>query len=251
MQLSIILPVFNEAENLLPLLEEIRAALEPHGEYEVICVDDGSSDATPAALVRALADHPRLRVLRHERRSGQSAALRSGVEAARGEWIATLDGDGQNDPADLPRLLHQAREQRLAGHWLLAGWRTQRQDNALKRLSSRLANGLRRRLLRDVTPDTGCGLKLFPRATFLALPWFDHMHRFLPALVLRAGGQVVSVPVTHRPRRAGRSKYGVHNRLWVGLVDLCGVFWLQRRMRRVEVTELTARARRTTDSAAA
>jgi dolichol-phosphate mannosyltransferase len=251
MQLSVIVPVFNEAGNLLPLLEEIHATLETHGDFEVIFVDDGSIDETPALLTAALADHARLRVLRHARRSGQSAALRSGVEAARGDWIVTLDGDGQNDPADIPVLLRQVREQGLTGHWLLAGWRTRRQDSGLKRLSSRLANGLRRRLLRDATPDTGCGLKLFPRATFLALPWFDHMHRFLPALVLCAGGRVISVPVSHRPRREGRSKYGVHNRLWVGLVDLCGVLWLQRRMRRVEVTELTARARRTTDSAAA
>ena len=250
MQLSIILPVFDEAENLPPLLEEIRAALETHGDFEVICVDDGSSDETPAVLAAALADHACLRVLRHGRRSGQSAALRSGVVAARGDWIATLDGDGQNDPADIPPLLRQAREQGLAGHWLLAGWRTRRQDDALKRLSSRLANGLRRRLLQDATPDTGCGLKLFPRETFLALPWFDHMHRFLPALVLRAGGRVIPVPVAHRPRRAGRSKYGVHNRLWVGLVDLLGVLWLQRRMRHVGVTEL-GRARRSVDSEAA
>jgi dolichol-phosphate mannosyltransferase len=251
MQLSVVIPVFNEAGNLLPLLEEIHAALETHGDFEVMVVDDGSSDDTSQRLAAALLDHPRLRVLRHARRSGQSAALRSGVAAARGEWIATLDGDGQNDPADIPLLLRQVREQRLTGHWLLAGWRTQRQDNALKRLSSRLANGLRRRLLKDASPDTGCGLKLFPRATFQSLPWFDHMHRFLPALVLRGGGRVVSVPVAHRPRRVGRSKYGVHNRLWVGLVDLCGVWWLQRRMRRVEVTELSASARRSVDSEAA
>lgn len=251
MQLSVIVPVFNEAGNLPPLLEEIRAALETYGDFEVICVDDASSDETPAVLAAALADHSRLRVLRHGRRSGQSAALRSGILAARGDWIATLDGDGQNDPADIPALLRQVREQGLAGHWLLAGWRTRRQDNALKRLSSRLANGLRRRVLKDATPDTGCGLKLFPRDTFLQLPWFDHMHRFLPALVLRAGGRVIPVPVSHRPRREGSSKYGVHNRLWVGLVDLCGVLWLQRRMRRVGVTELSARARRSVDSEAA
>ena len=243
MQLSIILPVFNEAGNLLPLLEEIHAALATHGDFEVICVDDGSADDSPELLAAALARHPRLRVLRHRARAGQSAALRSGVEAARGAWIATLDGDGQNDPADIPGLLQRARDEGLAGHWLLAGWRTRRQDSALKRLSSRLANGLRRRLLRDATPDTGCGLKLFPRDTFLQLPWFDHMHRFLPALVLRAGGRVIPVPVSHRPRRAGRSKYGIHNRLWVGLVDLCGVLWLQRRMRRVEVVEIPAPSR--------
>ena len=251
MQLSVVVPVFNEAGNLLPLLEEIHVALASHGDFEVIIVDDGSTDDGPQRLATALAGRPRLRALRHARRAGQSAALRTGIEVARGDWVATLDGDGQNDPADLPRLLREARERDLSGHWLLAGWRTRRRDSGLKRLSSRLANGLRRRLLRDATPDTGCGLKLLPRATFLALPWFDHMHRFLPALVLRAGGQVVSIPVSHRPRRQGRSKYGVHNRLWVGLVDLLGVFWLQRRRRRVEVTALGADACHPVDSEAA
>ena len=251
MQLSVIVPVFNEAGNLLPLLEEIHAALVSHGDFEVIFVDDGSSDDSPQRLATTLADHPRLRVLRHDRRCGQSAALRSGIVAARGDWIATLDGDGQNDPVDIPILLRQAREAGLEGHWLLAGWRTRRQDSRLKRLSSRLANGLRSRLLGDATPDTGCGLKLFPRETFRQLPWFDHMHRFLPALVLRAGGRVIPVPVSHRPRRLGRSKYGVHNRLWVGLVDLLGMLWLQRRMRRVEVTELKAGSHRSVDSEAA
>jgi dolichol-phosphate mannosyltransferase len=251
MQLSVIVPVFNEAGNLLPLVEELHAALEGHGDFELVFVDDGSTDDSARRLAAARAQHPRLRVLRHDRRSGQSAALRSGIEAARGDWVATLDGDGQNDPADIPRLLRQAHEQGLAGDWLLAGWRTRRQDSVLKRLSSRLANGLRRRLLRDASPDTGCGLKLFPRKTFLTLPWFDHMHRFLPALVLCAGGRVISVPVSHRPRRAGYSKYGVHNRLWTGLVDLLGVLWLQRRMRRVTVTEPGASSQRAVDSEAA
>ena len=251
MQLSVIVPVFNEAGNLLPLLEEIHAALASHGDFEMIVVDDGSTDDSPQRLAAAQVRQPRLRVLRHDRRSGQSAALRSGIEAARGDWIVTLDGDGQNDPADIPILLGQAREQGLEGRWLLAGWRTRRRDSSLKRLSSRLANGLRSRLLRDATPDTGCGLKLFPRETFRQLPWFDHMHRFLPALVLRAGGRVIPVPVSHRPRQQGRSKYGVHNRLWVGLVDLLGVLWLQRRMRRVEVKELNAGSRRSVDSEAA
>jgi dolichol-phosphate mannosyltransferase len=182
-------------------------------------------------------DFPRLRVLRHGRSCGQSAALRSGIRAARGKWIATLDGDGQNDPADLPALLRAGREQGLGERWLIAGWRAKRQDSWLRKLSSKVANGVRRRLLRDATPDTGCGLKLFPRALFLELPYFDHMHRFLPALVLRAGGRVESVPVNHRPRHQGTSKYGVHNRLWVGIVDLFGVMWLQRRARLPEVSE--------------
>jgi dolichol-phosphate mannosyltransferase len=155
----------------------------------------------------------------------------SGVRAARGELIATLDGDGQNAPADIPALARRWRELQGIDHApvLIAGWRNKRRDTALRRLSSRIANAVRATLLGDATPDTGCGLKVFARSDFLALPWFDHVHRFLPALFRRAGGRTESVPVTHRPRTAGRSHYGVHNRLWVGLVDLCGVMWLQRR----------------------
>lgn len=237
MRLSVVVPVFNEADNIRPLLLEIHAALEGRLEYEIVYTDDGSRDGTPAVLAAAQEEFPRLRVLRHARSCGQSAALRSAIRAARGEWIATLDGDGQNDPADIPRLLRAVEEQQLTGNWLIAGWRTRRRDTWLRRLSSRIANGVRSRMLRDATPDTGCGLKLFPRALFLELPWFDHMHRFLPALVIRAGGRVVSVPVHHRARERGQSKYGVHNRLWVGIVDLFGVMWLLRRGRVPEVEE--------------
>lgn len=239
MDLSVVVPVYNEAENIESLVEEIVAALEGRMDYEIIYVDDGSRDATPQRLQTMRGKHPVLRTLCHAESCGQSTAVRSGVKAARGEWIATLDGDGQNDPADIPALYDVARtaapDERL---WLVAGWRRERRDSWLKKLSSRIANGVRRRILRDATPDTGCGLKLIRREVFLDLPYFDHMHRFLPALVLRAGGRVRSVPVNHRPRQAGVSKYGVWNRLWVGIVDLFGVGWLQRRARVPQVTEI-------------
>ena len=173
-----------------------------------------------------------LRVIRHRESCGQSRAVTTGVTAARYEWIATLDGDGQNDPADIPALLAElANPAQPANLELLAGWRSKRNDTLLRRISSKVANGVRSRMLKDNTPDTGCGLKVFTRETFLQLPNFDHMHRFLPALVMRNGGAVVSVPVHHRARERGTSKYGVHNRLWVGIVDLVGVAWLQRRVR--------------------
>lgn len=226
--LSVVIPVRNEAPNIAPLVAEIEAALAavPH---EIVYVDDGSSDATPAALREAALGAP-LRHLRHRASCGQSAAVVTGVKAARGTWIATLDGDGQNDPADIPRLL--ARAQAEAGAILVAGHRVTRRDNWVKRRSSRIANAVRARLLGDATPDTGCGLKVFPRALFLDLPHFDHMHRFLPALVLRQGGRVVSEPVNHRPRVRGTSNYGTLDRLLVSLFDLVGVAWLQRRWKR-------------------
>jgi dolichol-phosphate mannosyltransferase len=240
-QLSVVIPVRNEAENILPLLAEIHAALEGGGEFEVVYVDDGSSDATPARLAEALKAHPRLRVLAHAEGCGQSAALVTGFRAARAEWIATLDGDGQNDPADIPKLL-AVREGagRPANLQLIAGYRKKRQDTWLKRFSSRVANGVRSRLLGDATPDTGCGLKLILRSAVLELPVFDHMHRFLPALIQRNGGATLSVEVNHRPRTRGTSNYGMFDRLWVGLVDLFGVMWLKRRVRHPVVRE-TAR----------
>jgi len=238
-QLSVVIPVRNEAENILPLLVEIHAALEGKGEFEVIYIDDGSSDATPARLAEALKAHPRLRVLAHAESCGQSAALVTGFRAARGEWIATLDGDGQNDPADIPKLLAvRDGAGRPANLQLVAGYRKKRQDTWLKRVSSRVANGVRSRLLGDATPDTGCGLKLILRSALLELPVFDHMHRFLPALVQRNGGATLSVEVNHRPRTRGTSNYGMFDRLWVGIVDLFGVMWLQRRSRRPAVTEI-------------
>ena len=242
MHLSVVIPVRNEAENILPLLAEIHAALEGRGEFEVIYVDDGSTDETPRVLAGARGQYPRLRVLSHAASCGQSTAVMTGVRAARGEWIATLDGDGQNDPADIPKLL-EARAAGGAGAapaplQLVAGYRRKRQDTWLKRVSSKVANGVRARLLGDATPDTGCGLKLVLRSTYLQLPYFDHMHRFLPALVQRQGGRTVSVEVNHRPRTRGTSNYGMFDRLWVGIVDLFGVMWLQRRAKRPVVKEL-------------
>jgi dolichol-phosphate mannosyltransferase len=230
LELSVVIPVKNEAENIAPLVAEIHAALDGLTAFEIIYVDDGSADDTVARIRSLQATDPALRLVRHAASCGQSTAVRSGVKAARGRWIATLDGDGQNDPADIPALWRQATTDEPAQ--LYAGWRAERKDTAIKRLSSRLANRVRARLLGDATPDTGCGLKLFERALFLDLPYFDHMHRFLPALVLRAGGRVVSVKVNHRPRARGASNYGTFDRLWVGISDIFGVMWLQRRAKR-------------------
>ena len=227
--LTVVVPVRNEAPNIAPLVAEIRQALAgtPH---EILYVDDGSTDDTPAQLAAA-----RVTTRRHRTSCGQSAAVTTGVHAAQGTWIATLDGDGQNDPADIPALLAQALADTGTPPLLIAGHRTNRRDTFVKRISSRIANTIRARLLQDATPDTGCGLKLFRRDAFLALPHFDHMHRFLPALFIRAGGRVVSVPVNHRPRTRGTSNYGTLDRLWVGIFDLVGVAWLQRRGRRPQV----------------
>ena len=183
----------------------------------------------PAEIGRVAAETPRLRLARHTQSCGQSSAIRTGVRAARAVWVATLDGDGQNDPADIPKLWRLGCADSGTTPILITGYREKRQDSWEKRAASRIANLIRRRLLGDDTPDTGCGLKLFPRALFLDLPYFDHMHRFLPALVLREGGKVHSVPVNHRARRRGVSKYGVFDRLGVGIVDLLGVMWLRRR----------------------
>src|SRR5579864_1736253 len=233
MELSIVIPVKDEAGNIAPLVAEIAAALDPSGiDYEIVYVDDGSGDATAAEIVRLRAANPRLRLVRHAKSCGQSAAIRSGVKAARAAWIATLDGDGQNDPADIPTLWQIARAAPSTPPLLIAGHRARRQDSWTKRRSSKIANAVRRAMLHDDTQDSGCGLKLFPRALFLDLPFFDHLHRFLPALVLREGGIVRSLPVNHRPRERGASKYGTWDRLWVGIADLFGVMWLCRRGKR-------------------
>jgi dolichol-phosphate mannosyltransferase len=238
MQLSVVIPVCNEVDNVEPLAKEIETALRPYKPFEIIFVDDGSTDGTAAAVlaVRA-AGIPEIRLLQHRSRAGQSRAVMTGIRAARAEWVATLDGDGQNDPADIPALV-EARNSGRDRLRLIMGNRKTRRDTWLRRLSSRIANGVRGRMLRDGTPDTGCGIKLIHRETFLALPTFNHMHRFLPALFQREGAQVISVPVRHRPRERGQSKYGLHNRLWVGIVDLFGVRWLIRRAPvRIDVAE--------------
>jgi dolichol-phosphate mannosyltransferase len=232
MDLSVVIPVKDEADNIAPLVSEIGAALDGFIRYEVIVVDDGSADSTATEVGRLAATVPHVRLLRHAEGRGQSAAIRTGVKAARAEWIATLDGDGQNDPADIRKLWQVGKLKTGTASILVNGQRERRQDSWSKRTASRVANGVRRRLLGDDTPDTGCGLKLFPRRLFLDLPFFDHMHRFLPALVIREGGAVFSVPVNHRPRGRGVSKYGVFDRLGVGIIDLFGVMWLKRRAAR-------------------
>jgi dolichol-phosphate mannosyltransferase len=230
--LSVVVPVRNEGPNIVPLLAEIRAATALLGGAEIIYVDDGSTDDTAERLAAEAGAGDLVR-LRHARSFGQSAAIISGVKAASGLWIATLDGDGQNDPADIPALFARAVAEAATGvPVLIAGHRVSRKDTRIKRLTSRIANRVRAWLLGDATPDTGCGLKVFRRADFLELPQFDHMHRYLPALFLRAGGRVVSVPVNHRPRLRGRSNYGTFDRLAVAVADLFGVLWLQRRWRR-------------------
>ena len=236
-QLSVVVPVFNERDNVLPLIDEIAAALRGKADFEIVYVDDASKDDTLAVLTAARADFPELRVIRHLSQSGQSTAVRTGVRAARGEWIATLDGDGQNDPADIPKLIAM-RDESPDTIKLFAGWRVNRKDTGSKRFASKFANGLRSRLLRDETPDTGCGIKLFERAAFLDLPYFDHMHRYLPALMQRAGWQVKSVPVNHRARATGVSKYNNLNRALVGISDLRGVAWLIRRSKRTATEEI-------------
>ena len=226
-ELSVVVPVCNEAENVEPLAREIHAAVGSR-PYEMIFIDDGSTDETAAILQRLKAELPALRVLRHSFRSGQSAAVASGVRAARAPWVATLDGDGQNDPADIPRLI-AARDAQRGVQLFMGNRKASRKDTAFRKLQSSIANGVRSSLLGDGTPDTGCGIKLFERDVFIELPRFDHMHRFLPALFLRQGARVVSIPVSHRPRTRGTSKYGMLNRLWVGIVDIAGVMWLRRR----------------------
>ncbi|MDR7070356.1 dolichol-phosphate mannosyltransferase [Pseudoxanthomonas japonensis] len=236
--LSVVIPVFNERDNIGPLVHEVVGRLRDRVAFDIICVDDDSEDDTRDVLASLNADIPELRVIVHQTRSGQSAAIRTGVKQSTSPWIATLDGDGQNDPADILTLL-SAREGAAPVVRLFAGWRTQRKDTASKRLASRWANRIRQYFLRDDTPDTGCGIKLFERIAFLDLPYFDHMHRYLPALMQRAGWKTISVPVSHRPRNAGQSKYTNLHRAWVGIRDLMGVAWLIQRSHVSGVTEMT------------
>ncbi len=225
--LSVVVPVHNEIENIESLVSEIHTALFQYIDYEMIYIDDGSDDGSNEILQNLAQRLSSLRIIQHAKAYGQSAAIVTGVKAAQADWIATLDGDGQNDPTDILRLWTVINN--TQNLHMVAGYRRKRQDSWIKRGSSRIANGVRSRLLGDNTPDTGCGLKLFSRAFFLTIPHFDHLHRFLPALFIRNGGRIISVEVNHRPRLRGKSKYGLHNRLWVGIVDLFGVMWLQNR----------------------
>lgn len=236
--LTILVPVRNEAGNILPLVAEIEAALDGVTSYEILYVDDGSTDDTLAELQVAQATRPHLRVLTLDQGVGKSEALRAGAIAARGELLTLIDGDGQNDPVDIPRLL--AAQNAMEQPGLAMAQRVGRQDTAFKRWQSRQANAIRRRMLGDDTRDAGCGFALLPRAIFLRLPAFDGMHRFLPALVKREREGVTFVDVTDRKRRAGRSKYGFFDRLWVGIIDMFGVFWLiRRRPRAARAQEVT------------
>lgn len=236
---SIIVPVRNEAGNIAPLIEEIAAALDGRWEYEMIYVNDGSTDATGDRLLDAMKQRSNLRQLRHASSTGQSAAVRSGVRAARGGIVATLDGDGQNNPAFLPDLI-SAIEKGGERVGLAAGQRVGRKDTGFKKFQSRVANRVRNAILHDGTRDTGCGLKAFRRDVFLMLPYFDGLHRFLPALVRREGYDVAYVDVIDRPRHSGVSNYGFFDRLWIGIMDLAGVWWLIRRKKPTpEVSEVT------------
>ena len=224
-QLSVVVPVRNESGNVASLISEIDAALN-NITHEIVYVDDGSTDDTYHQLKALKATFAQLKIVRHVQSCGQSTAVRTGVKAAQYDWVTTLDGDGQNDPADIPKLMAAVTD----GIDLVGGnRRASRRDTWIKRKSSIIANTVRSKMLRDDTPDTGCGLKLFKRDAFLELPYFDHMHRFLPALIKRHGGKIVSVPVAHRDREHGKSNYGTIDRLLVGIVDLFGVAWLQRR----------------------
>ena len=235
---SIVVPVRNEADNIAPLIAEIAAALDGRWNYEIIYVNDGSTDATAERLKAAMMERQNLRQLRHAVSTGQSAAVRSGVRAARGAIVATLDGDGQNNPSFLPALI-SAVEQGGERTGLAAGQRVGRKDTGFKKIQSRIANGVRKAILHDGTRDTGCGLKAFRREVFLALPYFDGLHRFLPALVRREGYGIVYVDVIDRPRNSGVSNYGFFDRLWIGIMDLAGVWWLIRRKKPTpDVTEV-------------
>jgi dolichol-phosphate mannosyltransferase len=230
---SVVVPVKNETDNVVPLLEEIHAALAGRDEFEAIFIDDCSSDDTVEKLVAARDRFPMVRVVKHELNCGQSAAIRTGVLSARAPIVCTLDGDGQNDPADLPQVIDKLRQGNSAGTLsMVMGQRMKRQDSFTKKISSKLANSVRSNLLSDGTRDTGCGLKAFYRDGFLRLPYFDHMHRYVPALMRREGYAVDFVDVRHRPRVHGSSKYGVIDRLLVSIRDVLGVMWLNRRLRR-------------------
>ncbi|MGQ8365217.1 glycosyltransferase family 2 protein [Glaciecola sp. 1036] len=236
MDISVVIPAKNEEGNILPLVAEIVDALHGRASFEIIYIDDGSDDATYQTLTR-LSENTQcnLVVIKHRVSVGQSTAIFTGVNHAKGKLIITMDADGQNDPADIPKMLEAANAFTDSEHFCIAGYRKNRKDTPWKRFQSRIANGVRSKILRDNTPDTGCGLKIIPRKTFLQLPYFDHIHRFLPALIKRLGGKIVVVEVNHRDRCHGVSKYNMLGRLGAGVVDLIGVMWLLRRNKLAQI----------------
>jgi dolichol-phosphate mannosyltransferase len=237
--ISIIVPAKNEADNIGFLVDEIMAYLNGHYQFEIIYIDDGSTDLTTHKVLELKLIYPdKIRLIQHAHSVGQSTAICTGVKHASGEFIVTIDADGQNDPADITNLLQIAMAFPKDVHFCVAGYRKQRKDTSWKRLQSRLANSVRAKLLGDDTPDTACGLKVIPRSTFLQLPYFDHMHRYLPALIKRMGGEIVVVEVGHRDRQHGQSNYGMWGRLTAGLIDMLGVIWLQRRNKIPSTKEL-------------
>lgn len=240
-EISVVVPVCDEEENVAPLIAEIATAFPDRAACEMIFVDDGSRDGTPAALSACMADHPNLRVLTHGTRSGQSRAIRTGVLAARGRLIGVLDGDGQNDPADLPRLVEVFRtaESEAEPIGMVMGERQKRQDTGFRRFISRVANACNRSLLNHTARDVGCGLKIVSAEAFRRIPYFDHMHRFMPALIGREGFTVRYERVNHRSRPRGESKYGTLERAMAGIVDILAVYWLVKRSKRPQVTETT------------
>jgi len=238
MELSIVIPVYNEEQSIKVLIEEITNSIT-NINYEIVVVDDSSNDKTLSVLKKIKSNNKRLRIIKHEENYGQSFAVRSGVKNSKSQWIATLDGDGQNDPADIPKLyLALIQQSSKNNNVLIAGHRVHRKDSWLKKLSSKYANRIRSNLLNDEVPDTGCGLKLFSRDFFLDLPSFNHMHRYIPALYISRGGKIFSLEVNHRHREKGKSKYGFNNRFWVGILDLFGVSWLQKRSKKIIFKEI-------------
>ena len=240
--LSVVVPIHNEANNIVTLLEEIIVSLSNDTSFEVLFVNDGSNDSSLQILKDLSSKYSFLRIVHHRTRSGQSAALLSGIKFSRGDWIVTLDGDGQNDPKDIRILLSEKNKLNPYDNSIMfIGQRTKRIDTNFKKFQSRIANYVRKSLLNDHTPDTGCGLKLFQRSLFLSLPQFDHMHRFLPALAILKGASIISIKVNHRERNTGTSHYGMLDRLFAGIYDLFGVLWLKKRLITIEPIEIDER----------